>query len=242
MAIRYIALAALLAMIAASTAGAQSIVCHAPQIANYSGAKLVGITGNIGWVYHYYNFTGFSTAQIIYPKAINYTSASAPGSSYLLYADYKFNGPGNLSSSPALVFVLLNNTQQGCASMHLFAYSDVVMPYDNSKLITAQQATSIAQKAGYNITFRGQPTLVPTSNRTGIQMLAPGYSFEGNNFTVYANAENGTIMPEGNVHLASNTSGTAGLNQGFGSTLQGIYSFFRGIFDWIIGLLGKPNG
>ena len=222
-------------------APAQSVVCTPAQVANYTGAKLVGITGSTGWVYHYYNFTGFSTAQIIYPQAINYTAGLAPGSSYLLYANYRFSGPGNLSSAPSLVFVLLNNTQRGCSAMRLFAFSDIVMPYNNAKLLTAQQATDIAQKDGYSTTFKGQPVLVPESNQTGIQVLVPGYGFSGANYTIYSNAENGTLTSTGNAHTGSTATNVTGTLSNIGSSLSGIYNFFKGIWEWIAGLLGTTK-
>ncbi len=238
MAIRYIVLAALLITFVASTAGAQSIACTAPQIANYSGAKLVGITGNIGWIYHYYNFTGFSTAQIIYPNVINYTAGSKPGSSYLIYTNYRFDGPDNLTATPSLVFVLINDTAAGCASLKLFAYNDVVMPYDPASLLTAQQATNVAQKAGYNVTFRGPLSLVPVSNSTGIQLLMPGYTFEGKNATLYSNAENGTMTSTGVAHLGAARQSITGTLSDVGSSLSGIYSFFKGIWDWLAKIFG----
>ncbi len=232
MSLKVIAIFVAVAVFSMQMVSAQSVVCTAPQVANYSGAKLVGIVGNIGWVYSYYNFTGFSTAQIISPSAINYTKNSAPGSSYLLYADYRFSGPSGLTASPAVVFVLSNNTEQGCSTMKLFAYSGVVAPYSTAKLITAQQATSAAQKEGYNITF-GQPlTLVPMTNQTGIQMLVPGYSSQSSNYTVYAYAENGTISSTGTPAVSSSPSSGTGL-------LSGAYTFFEGIIKWVSGLLGQ---
>ena len=219
---------------------AQSVVCTPAQTANYTGAKLVGITGSTGWVYHYYNFTGFSTAQIIYPQTINYTVGLAPGSSYLLYANYRFGGPGNLSSTASMVFVLLNNTQRGCSAMRLFAYSGIVMPYNPSSLLSPQQATASAQKSGYNVTFGGPISLVPASNSTGIQHLVPGYSFSGKNYTVYSNAENGSVSSSGNAHIVSAPPGSISTSQigSAGSALAGVYSFLKGVWGWIAGLLG----
>ncbi len=243
MAMKALAALAVLMVFLVQASGAQSAVCAAPQVANYSGAALVGLVGNIGWVSSYYNFTGFSSAQIIHPGAINYTRNSAPGSSYLLYANYRFSGPGSLASSPAMVFVLLNNTQEGCSSMKLFAYSDVVLPYNPAKLVTAQQATGTAQKAGYNVIFDQPLTLVPASNQTGIQTLAPGYSFQGSNYTVYANAENGTISSSGNAHAGSVQAPPAqGALSGVSSSLSGIYNFFLGIFNWLKGLFTPSGG
>lgn len=240
MAIGPIAVVAVLAIFLVQAAGAQGVVCTAPQVANYSGAKLVGITGSIGWISGYYNFTGFSTAQIIYPDAINYTRGSAPGSSYLLYANYRFSGPGNLTSNPAIVFVLVNNTEEGCSSMKLFAYDEVAMPYSTAKLITAQQATGVAQGAGYNVIFNRPLELVPMTNQTGIETLVPGYSFQSANYTVYANAENGTISSVGNAHAGSGAQAPPASNtlSNIGSSLSGVYSFLRGIWDWIGNLLG----
>lgn len=238
-----LAVIAIMAVFLAQAAGAQGAVCTAPQVANYSGAGLVGIVGNIGWVSSYYNFTGFSAAQIIHPDAINYTRNSAPGSSYLVSANYRFDGPGGLATGPTLVFVLLNNTQAGCSSMRLFAYSDVVLPYSTAKLITARNATGAAQKMGYNAIFDQPLTLVPESNQTGIQTLAPGYSFQSSNYTVYANAENGTVSSTGNAHAGSVQAQPAGgALSGVGSSLSGIYNFFLGIFDWLRGLLTPSGG
>ena len=176
-------------------------------------------------------------AQVIHPDAINYTSGAKPGSAYLVYSDYRFNGPGGLSSNPVIVMILANNTQQGCSSMKLFAYSGIVMPYKQSALLSAQQASNAAHKAGYNVTF-GQPlTLVPESNSTGIQVLVPGYSFQGSNYTIYSNAENGTISGTPNAQVGASQGAPGGLSS-IGSSLSGVYNLFVGIWDWISQLLG----
>lgn len=234
-----IAVAVAMFALIVTSAGAQSVACTPAQIANYSGAKLVGITGSIGWITQYYSFAGFNSAQIIYPNVVNYTAGSKPGSSYLIYANYMFDGPNNLTATPAIVFVLVNNTEQGCASMKLFAYNDVVMHYNPSSLLTAQQATNDAQKAGYNVTFGGPISLVPQSNTTGIQLLVPGYTFTGKNYTAYSNAENGSVSSTGIAHIGSGQQNTTGTLSNVGSSISGIYNFLKSIWDWIAKLFGS---
>lgn len=234
-----IPIAALFAALLVSMAGAQGAVCSAPQIANYSGTALVKITGDIGWVTQYYSFVGFNSAQIVNPDVINYTQGSMPGSGYLIYVNYKFDGPINLTATPALVFVLVNNTQRGCLSMKLFAYNDVVMPYNPSSLVSPQQATSLAQKQGYNVTFGPQVDLVPAAD-SGMQLLAPGYKASGANYTVYANADNGTISSSGYARLGSNQT-TATATSGIGSFLSGIYRFLVETYDFLRSLLSTTR-